>query len=347
MHNRRLLIAVLLPLLAAVLIPGLFSRSGGGREVVVYCAHDSIFADEILKAFEQRTGIRVVVRYDEEASKSLGLTSLLLAEQASPRCDVFWNNQTLGTIRLAKAGVLQASPPELFARIPAKYRDPDNRWCGFAGRFRVWFVNTNHLPHAAAADIETAFAAENLQHCSIAVPLFGTTLTHYTELAAEIGLADLKTWHQSLRDRGIREARGNGAVRDLVAEGACHFGLTDTDDAFAALDAGKPVQMLPCKLPSGRNICIPNSVAVIRGCPHPNEATELIRYLLSEDVELKLANSAARQIPLGPVDTRKLPPEVQPLVEWVRDSSDPAAAAEFDQPVLDWLTALYSGAAQK
>lgn len=343
MSSRRLLITVFLPVLFAVLIPLLLPRSRGGREVVVYCAHDSIFADEVLTAFEQQSGIRVVVRYDEEASKSLGLTSLLLAEQSSPRCDVFWNNQTLGTIRLAKAGVLQPCASELFARIPARYRDPDNHWCGFAGRFRVWIVNTDHMPNAAAADIDTAFAAHNLQNCSIAIPLFGTTLTHYTELAAEIGLSDLKTWHRSLRDRGIREARGNGAVRDLVAEGACHFGLTDTDDTFAALDAGKPVQMLPFRLPSGRTICIPNTVAVVRGSPHPDEAEELIRYLLSEEVELKLAHSAARQIPLGPVDTGKLPADVQPLAEWVRQSTDPVAAAVFDQQVLAWLTELYGG----
>ena len=347
MPPRRLLIAVLLPLLVAAIFPLLFSRPRGGRQVVVYCAHDSVFADEVLKAFEQRSGIRVVVRYDEEASKSLGLTSLLLAEQDSPRCDVFWNNQTLGTIRLAKAGLLQSCPPKWFSRIPAKYRDPDNRWCGFAGRFRVWIVNTDHLPNAKLSDIEAAFAADKLQNCSLAVPMFGTTLTHYTELAAEIGMAELKAWHQSLRERGIREARGNGAVRDLVAEGACHYGLTDTDDVFAALDAGKPVQMLPCRLPSGRTICIPNSVAVIRGCPHPDEAAELVLYLLSEDVELRLANSSARQIPLGPIDTEKLPAELQPLVEWAGTSTDPAAAAEFDQPVLEWLTELYSGAAQQ
>ena len=339
--NRRLLAAVLLPLALAALFPLILRRPSAAPEVVVYCAHDSIFADAVLKTFQERTGIRVTVRYDEEASKSLGLTQLLLAEKDAPRCDVFWNNQTLGTIRLQQSGLLKRCPPEWFARIPERYRDPDGYWCGFAGRFRVWIVNTSRM-QADPRAVEQAFAAADLSRCSLAVPLFGTTLTHYTELAAELGLAELKRWHQSLRDRGIREARGNGAVRDLVAAGACDFGLTDTDDVFAALDAGKPVSMLPCRLPSGKTICIPNSAAIIRGCPHPEAAEQLLKFLVSEEVELLLAASAARQIPLGEVSGERLPADVRPLVAWVSESGGPATAAAFDGPVLSWLSQLYT-----
>lgn len=340
--SRRLLLIAVLPLAVAALLPLVFQRSQSKPRVVVYCAHDSIFADAVLRKFEEQTGIEVTVRYDEEASKSLGLTQLLMAEQHAPRCDVFWNNQTLGTIRLQQAGLLKRCPPEWFARIPERYRDPDGHWCGFAGRFRVWIVNTSRM-QANEDVVNQAFAGSDLSRCSVAVPLFGTTLTHYTELAAELGLEKLQEWHRSLRDRGIREARGNGAVRDLVAAGACDFGLTDTDDVFAAMDAGHPVKMLPYRLPSARTICIPNSVAMIRNGPHPQQAEELLRYLVSEEVELQLAASASRQIPLGNVSLERVAAEVRPLLGWVADSTNPDAGAEFDGPVLEWLTGLYTG----
>ena len=343
--KRRLFPAVLLPLAIAAVFPLIFRRPAAEREVVVYCAHDSIFADAVLKTFQERTGIRVTVRYDEEASKSLGLTQLLLVEKAAPRCDVFWNNQTLGTIRLQQAGLLKRCPPEWFSRIPERYRDPDGCWCGFAGRFRVWIVNTSRM-QADSRAVDQAFAAADLSRCSLAVPLFGTTLTHYTELAAELGLDELKSWHESLRERGIREARGNGAVRDLVAAGACDFGLTDTDDAFAAIDAGKPVSMLPCRLPSGKTICIPNSVGIIRDCPHPEAAEQLVQFLVSEEVELLLANSASRQIPLGEVSAERLPADVRPLVAWVSESGGQSTAASWDGPVLSWLSRLYTAGGQ-
>ena len=76
--------------------------------LVVYCAHDSIYADQILHEFEQQTGISVAVRYDTEATKSGGRVELLLQEKAHPRCDVFWNNELLGTLQLADEDMLLA-----------------------------------------------------------------------------------------------------------------------------------------------------------------------------------------------------------------------------------------------
>ena len=337
-----------LPVVAAILFAAtatpLFinSRNSNSDSLVVYCAHDSVFADSITHRFEQQTGIDVLIRYDEEANKSLGLTNLLIAEKNQPRCDVFWNNQTLGTIRLKREGVLQPCDPSLFARIPQQFRDPDNQWAGFAARLRVYIVNTNLMPATEDA-VENAMASDSLSQAAIAVPLFGTTLSHYAVLCDEMGFQDLKTWHRSLRDRGIREARGNGAVKDLVAEGACHFGFTDTDDVFVAIDQGKPVRMLPVRLKSGKTICLPNSVAKIKGCPHPDLADKFIRYLLSEEVEIMLANSASRQIPLGPVDETQLPADLQPLLNWAAEGVSLDGAAKHDQEVLNWLTQEYSG----
>jgi iron(III) transport system substrate-binding protein len=43
---------------------------------------------------------------------------------------------------------------------------------------------------------------------------------------------------------------------------------------------------------------MPNMVALIAGAPHADEGKRLIDYLLSAEVERKLAESAAVQIPL-------------------------------------------------
>lgn len=330
-------------LIGAVVIPWLMRLWDSGDDaLVVYCAHDSVFADSIIRTFESQTGIEVQVRYDEEANKSLGLVNLLIAEKAQPRCDVFWNNQTLGTIRLKQEGLLAPSDPDLFQHIPAQFRDADYQWAGFAARLRVYIVNTDRMPATEEA-INKALQADSLSNAAIAVPLFGTTLSHYSVLCDQLGLDGLKAWHKSIHDRGIREVRGNGAVKDLVAEGACHFGFTDSDDAFAAIDAGKPVRMIPVRLASGQTICLPNSVAMIRHCAHPEAAAEFIRYVLSEDVEIALANSASRQIPLGPVDRSQLSADVQQLAEWAAQGVSLDGAARHDQEVLDWLTKEYTG----
>jgi iron(III) transport system substrate-binding protein len=72
----------------------------------------------------------------------------------------------------------------------------------------------------------------------------------------------------------------------------------------SALRQGKPVAMI---LPDQKGIgafVIPNTVAMIRNAPHPNEAKKLIDFLLSKEVEAKLSACGSLQIPLKPgVDT--------------------------------------------
>ncbi len=340
---KKITLAMAIVLGVALFLPWLLHRNGPpDNALVLYCAHDSVFAESIIRQFEAKTGITVHVRYDEESNKSLGLTNLLIAERAKPRCDVFWNNQTFGTIRLKREGLLATLDPAVFARIPTPFKDPDHQWAGFAARLRVYLVNTDRM-QASADDVAAALQANSLSNVAIAVPLFGTTLSHYTVLGDQMGLAGLKVWHTSLRNRGMREVRGNAAVKDLVAEGACDFGFTDTDDAFAAIDAGKPVTMFPVRLETGQTICLPNSVAMLDHCPHPEVALRFIEFLLSEEVELALANSRSRQIPLGPVDHAQLPTDVQELTKWAADGISLEGAAEHHDEVLKWLTLEYTG----
>ena len=91
---------------------------------------------------------------------------------------------------------------------------------------------------------------------------------------------------------------GNSVVRDLVARGEVKVGLTDTDDVNVALEDGQPVAMvLPDKDGLGLPV-MPNMVSLIANAPHLEEARKLIDYLLSAEVERRLAQSEAVQIPL-------------------------------------------------
>ena len=237
---------VLLPVLAALVLTGFWFAGPSRDALVVYCAHDKVYAEAILKDFERQTGIRVDVRYDTEATKSLGLVNLIVAERERPRCDLFWNNELLGTVDLHVQGLLEPYKGTGWERLPDKYRDADGHWVGFGARLRVQIVNTQQL----SADAETVQSLFTLEpsRAAVAKPLFGTTLTHYTVLWHAWGPERLKAWHHELRLRGIREVDGNGAVKDLVAQGVCDAGLTDTDDFFVALDDGKPVEMLPVRV---------------------------------------------------------------------------------------------------
>ena len=337
--SRRSLLLVL-AVLVTVGVAGWMLLRPRRPALVVYCAHDLVFSEPVLREFEKRTGIPVVIVPDTEASKSLGLVQRIVAERGQPRCDVFWNNEQLGMMELAEAGVLEAYQGTGWARMPAKHRHPDGLWTGFAARMRVWIVNTQAMPPTLEA-VGAAADAENLSRVAVAKPLYGTTRTHYTVLWHLWGGDSLQAWHEDVRRRGIIELPGNGPVMKQVAAGTCHLGLTDTDDFFAAIDDRKPVAMVPAQMTDGKTIVIPNTVAVIKGTSRGEDARRLVDFILSAEVELMLANSRSRQIPLGPVDEEKLSEQVKQLRMQAGNSyplSDLAAAAK---ECLRWLQREY------
>jgi iron(III) transport system substrate-binding protein len=330
----------ILAVFVAALFVGYYLVWAPHREsLVVYCSHDSIYADNILREFERQTGVSVAVRYDTEATKSLGLVELLLQEKAHPRCDVFWNNELLGTLQLADEGILLPYRGSGYERIPAAFKDTDARWAGFAARLRLWIVNTNRL--ASTEDAIQHALSSDLDRVAIAKPLYGTTRTHYSVLWQLWGSEKLIAWDRDRRARHLREVNGNSTVKDLVASGVCDVGWTDTDDFFEAKDEGKPVAMLPVRLENGGTICIPNTVAILRGTRHLAAAQKLADFLLSEQCEMELASGKSRQIPLGPVDAGKLPAEVKQLQRWAVDGAPLGNIDGASTACLAWLKSEY------
>lgn len=304
--------------------------------LVVYCAHDLLYAEEVLRDFERETGIPVVIVPDTEATKSLGLVQRLIREKDQPACDVFWNNQLLGTVELAEQGVLEPYQGPGWKRLPPAFRDPTGLWTGFGGRLRVWIVNTDAM-HATPDAIDQRLTTD-LSQMAIAEPMFGTTLSHFSVLWNEMGPEEVKTWYRDIRDRGVQLVPGNATVKDLVSAGVCDFGMTDTDDYFVAKDDGAQVAMLPLRTPSGETICIPNTVAIINGTQKRSQAERLVDYLLSAESELRLAASQARQIPLGPTDDSQIPEDVRPLAEWASESVSLTTLSAARRECLAWLT---------
>ena len=324
-----------LVLLAALVLAWLYHRSGPPR-LTVYCAQDSIYAESILRDFTRRTGIPVAARYDTEATKSLGLTELLIREKSAPRCDVFWNNELLGTLDLQEKGILAPYRGPGWERIPANFKDADGHWTGFAARMRVEIF---HTEKSASPAEQVTEPVRDLTRFSIAKPLYGTTLTHYSVLWQRWGRDRLIAWHRDWRTRGVRELNGNAAVKDAVADGACDAGFTDTDDFFEAKDDGKPVAMQPVRLDDGATICIPNTVAIIRGTRRETDAQRLVDFLLSAETELALARSKSRQIPLGPVPEDQVPAEVRELQTWAQHAAPLTNLLPARNECLTWLKA--------
>ncbi|MBN2023620.1 MAG: extracellular solute-binding protein [Pirellulales bacterium] len=330
---------LLVLILASLPLGGCWSASES--EVVVYTALDSEFSQPIFDDYQTETGAIVRPKFDTESTKTVGLTEAILAERDRPRCDLFWNNEILNTLRLARQGLLDAYHPPIAEQYPAEFRSPTGLWHGFAARARVLVINTDLVPQANRPGSILDLADPKWRgRAAIAKPLFGTTASHAACLFAAWGDDRAKDFFRQLKQNNVRILSGNKQVALAVAAGQVAFGLTDTDDAIIEQGKGMPVAIVYPDQAEGQlgTLFIPNTLAIVRGGPNPEAARRLVDYLLSPEVEARLAAGPSAQIPLNPAvppDPRtQTPRTVRPMqvdFESAAEKWDTAAAFLRDE----------------
>jgi len=289
-----------------VLFPSIFlscKRSPGQnqRQVVLYCSVDQSIAEPIIAEFERQAGIKVLTRFDTEASKTVGLVQRIRAEAASPIADVFWSSEIFHTIRLAREGLLAKYNSDQTKHWPAKFADPGGRWYGFALRGRVIAYNTERVssknsPHSLEDLLESKWRGRLV----MATPEFGTTGGDVASWFAHYGSERAKKILQLLKANKIRLVDGNSTAVRMVATGQADVCLTDTDDVYAAQRNGWPIAMNFLDQSGDGPLAIPNTAAVIKGSPHSEEARDLMNFLLSERLEQMLLRSDSHNSPIHP-----------------------------------------------
>jgi iron(III) transport system substrate-binding protein len=322
-------------LLALLLVTGC-SRST--PRVMLYCALDKEFAQEVFGEFTTRTGITITPHFDTEANKSVSLALLLEREARRPRCDVHWNNEILWTIYLQKKGLLEPYASQAAEPYPERWRAKDHTWHAFAARARVLLVNDDLVKEAdRPRSIWDLAHARFKGQVAMAKPQYGTTATHAACLFQALGDAEAKRFFRSLRENDIHLLAGNKPVAVGVGRGQFAVGWTDTDDAIAEVNAGRKVTIIFPDADGIGTLFIPNTVAIVRGGPNPEGARKLVDYLLGPEIEKKLAEGPSRQLPLNPNVKVDLPPALAGAATVKRMEVDFEKAADLWNEVQAFL----------
>ena len=268
----------LVGLIAILCLPGC-SSDEGKRSVVVYTSQDQVYAEPLLQEFERRSGIKVRAVYDSEAVKTVGLVNRLIAEKSHPQCDVFWNNEELRTRQLDAMGILRET----------------NAWAAFGIRDRLMVVNTKHFVGGVRPPGFLELTNQMWRgRVALAYPLFGTTGTHFLVLRQRWGENAWLDWCRALQANKPLLVDGNSVVVKMVGRGEAWVGLTDSDDVMAGAHDELPVAAVRIGLAS-EGLQIPNTVAILRGAPHPAEAQQLSDYLRADGVYQYLFDAGALQ----------------------------------------------------
>ena len=252
--------------------------------VVLYTSQDQVYVEPVIQLFEARTGIRVLPVFDSEAVKAVGIANRLLLEKPNPRCDVFWNNEELRTRQLEAKGVFDES-------IPIERT-------GF--RTRRIVINTNLISASEAPRTFAEFADPKWKgRFVMAYPQFGSTATHVHVLREIWGEERWSEWCRAVAENDPMMVDGNSVVMRIVGAGEAAVGMTDWDDIEAGKREGLPIAGMPV---SEDSLMLFNTVAIVDGAPHPENARVLWEFLSGSEAAALLEGRAFEGVmPTGPL----------------------------------------------
>lgn len=274
---------------AAALVGCNRGGGAGAEEIVVYCGVDEPYASQVFADFEKQTGLHIAPQYDIESSRSIGLAGKLEAEREHPRADVYWSSEPFLSGRLASLGVLEPYKPTTAGDIPEHFKDPQGYWTGNGLRARVLAVGVPP-PGFEITGIRDLADPRLKGKVVMSRPTSGATVAHVAALYALWGADKARDFFRKLHENGMVLVGGNAEAAQQVGGGNFQLGLTDTDDiADVQANGGKLTMVVPDQGPVGDGtLAMPNTVSLVKGAKHPENAKKLIDYLVSSQAEQKL-----------------------------------------------------------
>jgi iron(III) transport system substrate-binding protein len=140
----------------------------------------------------------------------------------------------------------------------------------------------------------------------MAYPQFGTTSVHMHALRQTMGDAGWRRWITALAANEPMLLDGNSSVVRMVGAGEIPIGFTDIDDVRAGIRAGLPIA--DAGIPDD-TLIVRNSVGVVAGAPHPEEARQFLAFVRSATVSAQLEAVGAVEGSEPPENVRSLSAE--------------------------------------
>ena len=216
--------------IAAVLAAGAALSACGsqadssGTTITLYNGQHEQTADNLISAFEKKTGITVVVRSDDEDV----LADQIAAEGSKSPADVFFTENSPPLESLQAKGLLSRVDSATLARTPSKYNSPQGDWVGVSARVSVIIYNPS-LISASQLPTHVAQLADPQYKGKLALAPGETDFQPIvTDYERAYGTAATLTWLKKISANAAGHIYpDNETIADEVNRGAAAFGVVN------------------------------------------------------------------------------------------------------------------------
>jgi len=251
--------------------------------LTVYSGRSEELVGPILEEFTEATGTEVEVRYADSPELAL----LIETEGERTPADVFVSQSPGALGYLAGMDALGTLSEDTLALVDEQYRNAAGHWVGVTGRVRVLVVNTD-LVDVATLPTSVLDLTDPAYRGQVALApsnsSFQDFVTAFRETQGDDVAAD---WLAGMAANDAQVYADNTAIVTAVGRGEVPMGLTNHYYSYRALAEEPDLPLENVFFPDGDigSLLITTGAAQLAASDQPEQADELIRFLLDESAQ--------------------------------------------------------------
>jgi len=257
--------------------------SGNDDRLVVYSGRTENLVGPLLEDFSEETGIKIDVRYGDSANLAL----LIDEEGDRTPADVFISQSPGAVGYLDAAERLTPLPDDVVDLVAEGDHAADQTWVGLSGRVRTLVYNTDMVDPSTLPDSVLDLTGEAYAGQVALAPTNGSFQDFVTVLRHELGDDEARAWLDGMAAGDPPTFDNNTAIVEAVGRGEVPMGLVNHYYAFRARDEDPDLPVENHFFPAGDfgSTLLVTAASMIEGSDLPDDADELIEFLLSDEAQ--------------------------------------------------------------
>jgi iron(III) transport system substrate-binding protein len=298
----RLVACAVTALAATAVLAGCTSSanaSSSAGEITLYNGQHPETTDSLVTAFEKKTGIKVLVRSNDEDTFADEITT----EGAHSPADVFYTENSPALQDLQNKGLLSKLPASTLDQTAAKYRSAAGDWTGVSARVSVLIYNPSLISRSQLPT--TAQALADPQYKGKLAFAAGETDFQpvVTSMDRTYGKAATLKWLEGIKANAAGHVYpDNETIADEVNRGAVAFGVVNQYYWYrmqAELGKSNVHSELASFAPRDPGYVLDVSAAgVLKSSKHKADADKFVAFLVSKQGQQIIAHSLSFEYPL-------------------------------------------------
>src|SRR5690606_20857400 len=325
--------SVAVRLAAAIALVGAASFACAQEKVLnLYTARHYKTDEALYAGFTKRTGIRINrIEGGEDA-----LFERIKTEGENSPADIFITVDIGRIWRADQAGIFAPVKSEILEkRIPASFRDPDNRWFGFSARARIIAYNKAEVKPGEIRTYEDLADPKWKGKICTRSSSHPYMLSLIASMVAHLGEEKAEAWLRGVKNNLARDPKGGDTDQlRAAAAGECAIAISNQYYYVRLMRSKKPddrkvAERLAIVFPNQGNRGTHMNISgggMLKHAPHKEAARLFLEYLASDEAQTYFANGNNEwpTVPSVKLDN----PELESLGEFKLDTLNVARLGE-------------------